>query len=454
MKFSDKLQKIRKENNITQEGLADKLNVSRQAVSKWESGSAYPDTEKLIQISKIFNIKIDELINDNIEMDKNKDINKKISYKEIINKILEFISNSINMFYSMKFMDKFKCILEMFILVLIFIFVFYISNIVIINIIRRILSFLPSNIMYFIINFFEALLLLLWLILSGMIIIKIFKSRYLDYYIFIKDDSIDKLVYEEPIKELKVKKEYRVVIRDPKDSSLNIFSKIGKIILFFIKCLGFIILIPLALIFIFLVMILVISLFYILEGSFFNGISLLVMGCILFIYILIEFIFNIIFNRYYNVNRMFILFIISIFIIGIGLGELFIAISNFEYEKNIVLEVNKHNINMEDNLIINEIADLHTNIIIDNSIDDIKINITNYDNINNYIYSYYEIGNDGNIYKVIDLSNEYSKINTYKSMINNLKNNKIIINDISYKIDLYVSEDNLRILKDNLDKYY
>ena len=64
MKFCDKLQKIRKENNITQEGLADKLGVSRQAVSKWESGTAYPDTEKLIQMSKIFNISLDELVND------------------------------------------------------------------------------------------------------------------------------------------------------------------------------------------------------------------------------------------------------------------------------------------------------------------------------------------------------------------------------------------------------
>ena len=65
MNFSDKLQKIRKEHNITQEGLADKLNVSRQAVSKWESGQAYPDTEKLIQISKIFNVSLDELIDEN-----------------------------------------------------------------------------------------------------------------------------------------------------------------------------------------------------------------------------------------------------------------------------------------------------------------------------------------------------------------------------------------------------
>ena len=90
MEFNEKLQKIRKEHNITQESLADKLNVSRQAVSKWESGGAYPDTEKLIQISKLFNISLDELINDNPELNKNIQ-SKKISFIEIINRIIEFV---------------------------------------------------------------------------------------------------------------------------------------------------------------------------------------------------------------------------------------------------------------------------------------------------------------------------------------------------------------------------
>ena len=50
MKFCDKLPKLRKENNLSQELLADKLGVSRQAVSKWESGSSYPDMEKMIDM--------------------------------------------------------------------------------------------------------------------------------------------------------------------------------------------------------------------------------------------------------------------------------------------------------------------------------------------------------------------------------------------------------------------
>ena len=61
-KIGLKLQALRKEQKLSQEELSDKLAVSRQAVSKWERGEAYPDTENLIAISKLFNVSIDELI--------------------------------------------------------------------------------------------------------------------------------------------------------------------------------------------------------------------------------------------------------------------------------------------------------------------------------------------------------------------------------------------------------
>ena len=53
MIFSEKLQILRKNRGLTQEALAEKLNVSRQAVAKWESGQVYPDIFNLIQISTI-----------------------------------------------------------------------------------------------------------------------------------------------------------------------------------------------------------------------------------------------------------------------------------------------------------------------------------------------------------------------------------------------------------------
>lgn len=65
MVFSDKLQVIRKSKGITQEELAEKLQVSRQAVAKWESGMAYPDILNLIQLSELFHVTIDYLVKDN-----------------------------------------------------------------------------------------------------------------------------------------------------------------------------------------------------------------------------------------------------------------------------------------------------------------------------------------------------------------------------------------------------
>lgn len=62
MILGDKLSKMRKENNYTQEQLANVLRVSRQATSKWESNITYPETDKLVQISKLFNCTTDYLL--------------------------------------------------------------------------------------------------------------------------------------------------------------------------------------------------------------------------------------------------------------------------------------------------------------------------------------------------------------------------------------------------------
>ena len=62
MEFNEKLQKLRKDQNLTQEELAEKLFVSRTAISKWESGRGYPSIDSLKVIAKYFHVTIDELI--------------------------------------------------------------------------------------------------------------------------------------------------------------------------------------------------------------------------------------------------------------------------------------------------------------------------------------------------------------------------------------------------------
>lgn len=67
MTVGEKIVKLRKEQNLTQEQFADMLKVSRQSVSKWELDSTYPETVKLIRISKIFNCSLDYLLKDEVE---------------------------------------------------------------------------------------------------------------------------------------------------------------------------------------------------------------------------------------------------------------------------------------------------------------------------------------------------------------------------------------------------
>ena len=62
MEFGEKIQKLRNQNKWTQEQLAEKLYVSKTAVSKWESGKGYPNIDSLKDIAKLFNKTIDELL--------------------------------------------------------------------------------------------------------------------------------------------------------------------------------------------------------------------------------------------------------------------------------------------------------------------------------------------------------------------------------------------------------
>ena len=69
MKLSDKIIGLRKSNGMSQEDLAEKLDVSRQAISRWESGTAMPDANNILQLSKLFGVTTDYLLNDDYQSD-------------------------------------------------------------------------------------------------------------------------------------------------------------------------------------------------------------------------------------------------------------------------------------------------------------------------------------------------------------------------------------------------
>lgn len=74
MSFGENLQFLRKQKNITQEQLAEQLEVSRQSVSKWESSQSYPEMEKLLQICSMFHCNMDTLMQGDVSRDFVEDI--------------------------------------------------------------------------------------------------------------------------------------------------------------------------------------------------------------------------------------------------------------------------------------------------------------------------------------------------------------------------------------------
>lgn len=88
MEFHDKLYQLRKQKGLSQEELANRLNVSRQTVSKWELGDSTPDMEKLTAISNLFVISLDELVMDKIPMEAGKSAAKSEIINELQQKVL------------------------------------------------------------------------------------------------------------------------------------------------------------------------------------------------------------------------------------------------------------------------------------------------------------------------------------------------------------------------------
>ena len=66
MDLGNKISDLRKKENLSQEKLAEKIGVSRQSVSKWENGTAYPEMNRIFELCKIFHCKLNDLVNDNI----------------------------------------------------------------------------------------------------------------------------------------------------------------------------------------------------------------------------------------------------------------------------------------------------------------------------------------------------------------------------------------------------
>lgn len=469
MNLSENLKKIRKENNLSQEQLAEKLGVSRQAVSKWESNQAYPEMDKVLQLAQMFHLNVDDLLNQDItEVSSEKQ--SKTAMNRYIDDFLSFITKTVDMFSSMKWKDRIKCMIEQIFIVCFLAIILSIIAGVGDNILLGLISMLPNHIERVIHSIFESIYLIISFILVIILLIHIFKTRYLDYYVIIKeekkeDKSNHNKQKEQEIRQEKVeedtinhkiyieKKKEKVVIRDPKHSEYRFISGMIKGLLWCIKGIVLLFAFSLCCMLIGLVITLVVSFLIVKTGIFFVGIFITILACIIMTVLFLVIAFNFIMNRKNKKKIVLITLILSVVLMGFGPGLAVIGFIDFDYIDDITHPVYKDDeliFPMQEDLIIYDIYYYHDNSIIyvEENREDIRIAYkhTEYYQLNYTQYNSNEL----------ELYFNNTNPNILKTGRDWLKdiNNKKIINYEKARFYIYASKENIEKLKQNREKYF
>lgn len=441
--FADNLKKIRKESGLSQEELADKLGVSRQSISKWESSQAYPEMDKVLQLCNIFNLKVDELLNQDIKdvKDRQESRNKVNKY---IDDFLKFITKSIDMFSAMTFKEKIKCLFEQFVIILILLFVYTVLGGILEWVLSGIFGVLPSNIYSVIYRIFEIIYGIIYLVFGFVIFIHVFKTRYLDYYEIIREDDTPDDVQDDDKndKKIQVKDKEKIIIRDPKHAEYRFINGLLKIAFFIFKCFTGIIFAMISIFLIFLVFNTALFIYHIFVHFIFVGLTICGIAGITVTILILLLLFGFIFNRKNNIKRIFAIFIIALVLGGVGMALTFTSFINMKY-KDVIYE-------NTDSLVKTYKYDNNINIVsylndytfmVDNSLaDKIKFEVKYNKDINTVRFS--KNGNDVSLHYDNNVDNVFT---FYKKLVSGLKENTIY----SYVYDepstvIITSEDNIK----------
>lgn len=451
-KLPENLKKIRKDNNFSQEDLAEKLGVSRQAISKWESGVAYPEMDKIIQIAKMFNLNIDDLLKNDIRESKNEK-EKKNSINKCIDDFLRFISDTTEMFSRMTFKTKLKCLIRM-ILIIGFLSLLGFG-------LKTVLDGIFEKIVYhffkyeWLFNIFDTLYLIAVIALITIITIHIFKTQYLDYFkddpAYTEKDANTKIEIKED-KNHNEENKYRnekIIIRNPKHSEYKFINALFKYIVFLLKAfilgMSAFICIPL----IISIILLVISFAFIKTGLFFIGILIAILACGTFLTIIFLALLNFVLNRKSNKKIMIYALIISIISFGLGCGLSIISLINFNYidiKDSLVYEKSEIVVPMDNQMFINDQYGQKINYKEENR-NDIRLEFYNnkYCDIELREYENCEYA----LYDGCLIS-----FKMFSDYIKDINNKKIYELDVLvHDVTIYASKENIEILKTNLQKY-
>ena len=455
MKLSENIKIIRKENNLSQEQLAEQLGVSRQAVSKWESGQSYPEMDKVLLICKLYNYNIDELMNENV-----KEVQETKQSKLYINKYIDdffsFITKTVDMLSCMKFKQKIKCFFEQIALAIFLLCIFAIIGGIGSEILYGLIGSLSNSVYYTIRNIVSSIYIVLVLVFGITILLHIFKIRYLDYYEIVKNDELNENESDESnaeqmnteSKKQKVfieKKKEKIIIRDPEHSQSKFLTGIIKVVLVCIKAIALLIGIVFAISFIGLVTALVLSFLFVKTGIMFVGIFLGTISALIINFVILQILYNFIVGKKNYKTRIAILTISSLVLAGLSIGMILIGATKFNIveENNTEIE-DTYSIQMTDNLSIG-----NGNIeYIENDSDEIKIVVSHSKRYKT------DLEKENDIVYIYSFDDETNFMNLMRDIIKDINNKEIKNYHYNNIIKIYTSADNIEKLKQNKHLQY
>ncbi len=463
MKFGENLQKLRKEKGISQEQLAEQLGVTRQSVSKWESGNSYPEMDKIVAICNLFHCDMDVLINKDITEEREKKDASSV-VKEIFSGVTNYVKKTIYLFEHKSLKDIIKMCVQVFIIIcviLLFAIPFMLLKEIVVSL------FYTGN------NWFSIFFAKFWnfifnggyAILAIATFLYIFKIKFLDNEEIIVEEVEDKTQNSEEVSEdnssktasSKSSEKKKVKIIKVKKNDFSLLDLLVKAITVCLKCLFVLFLIPIIIGTIMLLIGLVLLIVLIFKGLFLAGTILLFLGGIVFAIVLIELMLDFIFNLKFSKRRIIITIISSIVVSSIGLGLSIWYFLNLNVINDVPTSFNTETheevYTMTDAFLVHyDDYSFDTKFVEDNSLtNQVRVRI-----------DYYTIANDVSLER--DKNEVYLNYNPVEgvnikqitdSVINDLKNNEIHTYDQlgSVSITITTSKTNIEKIKDNYQKY-
>lgn len=451
MNFCNNLQKLRKKLNMSQEQLAENLGVTRQSVSKWESGASYPEMDKLVALCKIFNCELDDLVNKNIDEVKDLTSSKKI-IGNFFKSVGDGITKTIRMIENFSFKELIKFICQLLIIVVV-ILICSIPFTLIGDIVSS--AFSDSSIYPVVSSFCNFIIAILYSSFAIIAFFYIYKVKFLDNIVEV--DANEESDKNDNKESLNIEKK-RIVKKDSitiKKDGLSILDFLMTLCIWFIKFIFIVFMFFILFTVVVSTIGLILLIGLICKGLLLLGPILIALSFVVFCIAILEILFNFIVNKKTNFKRIFITCISTIVVASIGVGLTIGYFCNIEIVNKAPdkykIVTKEEIVPMNDKLFVHDSYYGDIEYIEDNSFENnVKISVDYYNYINS-INIKRDDDTKGSVYVSVE-SPESLKINKFvDEIIRNLKNKKFYNyeNLSNVKIKVVASSENIEKIKHN-----